>query len=156
MNTQENSPRHENVPSYRRPFSPGAGWVWFAAVMMVLTGTFNAVEGLAALFQQRFYVVSPDQLLVLNLTGWGWVHLAVGVLIAAAGCALFTGALWAGVVAVLVAAVNAIVQLAFLAVSPVWSVLIIALNVIVIWALVVNGSEVLFSGGTRPRPTSKR
>jgi hypothetical protein len=118
-----------------------AGWIGFAGVMMIMIGFFNIIDGLVALFKNNFYVVGPNGLLVLNLTGWGWVHLIVGVLAVLAGLALFTNAAWARVVAVILAAFNAIAQLAFLNAFPVWATIVIALDVVVIWALVVHGKE---------------
>jgi len=109
--------------------------------MMILLGLFNAIEGLVALFYNTFYVVGPERLLVFSLTAWGWVHLIIGVLVFIAGCALFTGAVWARAVAVVLAALNALTQLVFLSASPVWGVIVIALDVLVIWAIVVHGNE---------------
>jgi len=117
------------------------GWIWFAGAMMILLGLFNAIEGLVALFYNTFYVVGPERLLVFSLTAWGWVHLIIGVLVFIAGCALFTGAVWARAVAVVLAALNALTQLVFLSASPVWGVIVIALDVLVIWAIVVHGNE---------------
>ena len=117
------------------------GWIGFAGVMMIMIGFFNIIDGLVALFKNNFYVVGPNGLLVLNLTGWGWVHLVVGVLAVLAGFALFTGADWARVVAVILAAFNAVTQLAFLNAYPVWATIVIALDVVVIWAIVVHGKE---------------
>jgi hypothetical protein len=118
------------------------GWIAFAGVMMIMLGLFTAVEGLVALFNDTHYVVGREGLLVFDLTGWGWVHLIVGVLAVVAGFALFTGAAWARVTAVLLAAFNAIAQLAFLSASPVWATIVIAIDVVVIWAIVVHGKEV--------------
>lgn len=118
------------------------GWIWFGGTMMILLGLFNAIEGIVALFNKHYYVVGPEGLLVFNLTGWGWIHLIIGALAVVAGIFLFTGAAWARVAAVVLATVNAIAQLAFLSAYPVWSTIIIALDVVVIWAVVVHGREV--------------
>jgi hypothetical protein len=117
------------------------GWIWFAAVMMVLVGTFNVIYGLVALFEDRYYVVGPQGLLVFDLTQWGWIHLIVGAAAVVAGMALFSGALWARIIAVLLASVNAIAQLAFMPAYPAWSLIAIALDVVVIWAVIVHGDE---------------
>jgi hypothetical protein len=117
------------------------GWVYFAGTMLVLLGTFNIIEGLVALFNDQFYVPTRQGLLVFDLTTWGWIHLLVGGLAVIAGVGLFTGAMWARVFGVILAGVNAIAQLAFLSAYPVWAVVVIALDVLVIWALVVHGSE---------------
>ncbi|GAA0255238.1 membrane protein [Saccharothrix mutabilis subsp. mutabilis] len=126
--------------------SAWTGWIGFAAIMMIVIGAFNVIEGVVALFDDEYYVVGPDNVLVLDLTGWGWTHLVIGVLIALAGAALLTGAAWARVVAVVFAALNAVVQLGFVSVQPVWSTIVIALCVVVVWAVVVHGDEV---GGAR-------
>jgi hypothetical protein len=117
------------------------GWIWFAGIMMIIIGTFNAIEGLVALFKNEYYVVGPQNVLVFDVTGWGWVNLLLGALVALAGIALFSGAPWSRIVAVVLAVVNAIAQLAFVAVQPIWSIIVIALCVVVIWAVVVHGAE---------------
>jgi hypothetical protein len=117
------------------------GWVWFAAIMSVLIGAFNVIDGLVALFQNTLYVVGQNQVLAFNLTTWGWIHLIVGVLQVIAGCALFTGRTWARVTVGVLVVINAIAQMAFLPVYPVWSLLVIALDVITLYAVVVHGGE---------------
>ncbi|HET6502037.1 MAG TPA: hypothetical protein VFG87_14875 [Amycolatopsis sp.] len=122
--------------------SAWAGWIYFAGAMMILLGLFNAIEGLVALFRPHYYVVGPNGLLVFSLTGWGWIHLIIGILAVLAGLAVFTGALWARITGVVLAVINAIAQLAFLSAYPVWAAIVIALDVVVIWALIAHGSEV--------------
>ncbi|NKQ52338.1 hypothetical protein HFP15_05535 [Amycolatopsis sp. K13G38] len=117
------------------------GWIWFGGAMMILLGFFNVIEGLVALFNDKYYVVGPQGLLVFDITGWGWVHLIIGVLAVASGLALFTGAVWARIAAVFLATVNAVAQLAFLSAYPVWATVVIALDVLVIWAVIVHGDE---------------
>ncbi|SDW73339.1 hypothetical protein SAMN05421504_1011366 [Amycolatopsis xylanica] len=118
-----------------------AGWVWFAAVMMIIIGVFGVIEGLVAIFSESYYVAGPNNVLVLDVTGWGWFHLIAGILIGLTGIALFFDATWARVLTVVLAAVDAVAQLSFIAVAPVWSAIVIALCVMVIWAIVVHGSE---------------
>lgn len=130
------SPRDRAVARSRR-----IGWVWFAAAITLLAGLFNVMEGLVALFDRDYYVLGPAGLLVFTLTGWGWIHLIVGILAVLAGLALFTGAQWARVVAVVLAGFNALAQLAFLSAYPVWGVVILAIDVLVIWAVLVHGDE---------------
>ena len=117
------------------------GWIWFAGIMMIVMGSFNAIQGLVALFRDDFYVVTEDQVLLFDISMWGWITLLIGVLVALAGGALLSGAAWARVVAVVLAVVNAVAQLTFMSVYPVWSTIVIALCVTVIWAVVVHGHE---------------
>jgi hypothetical protein len=130
-------PREGHV--VRRLRSPG--WLWFAGTMTILLGMFNIVEGLVALFHRAYYVTTPYGLLVFDLRGWGWVHLLVGILAAAAGAALFTGAMWARVVTVLLLGVNALAQLAFMPAYPIWATIVIAIDIILIWAIIVHGDD---------------
>jgi len=149
--TQHAQPRSE---TYRERFTPSPtgtttawlGWIWFGGSMMVLLGVFNVIEGLVALFNDDYYLVGPQGLLVFDLTGWGWVHLIIGVLAIAAGAGLFTGAMWARATAVVLASINAVAQLAFLSAYPLWATLVIALDVVVIWAVVVHGGEARDAG----------
>jgi hypothetical protein len=99
------------------------------------------IEGLVALFDRDYYVVGPSGLLVFSLAGWGWLHLIAGFLIAVTGIALFTGSQWARVVTVALAGFNALAQLAFLSAYPFWAAIVIALDVLVIWAVIVHGDE---------------
>lgn len=119
------------------------GWVMFAGCMMILLGAFQFIEGLVALFNQNYYVVGASNLLVsVSYGGWGWAHLIVGVLVALAGFGVLAGQTWARIVGIILAGISAIVNLGFLAAFPVWSVVLIALDIIVIYALSVHGNEV--------------
>ena len=124
-----------------RTTSPWVGWVVFAGVMAVIAGFFNIIQGLVALFDDQYFVVAGGDLLVLDFTAWGWIHLLVGVVMLAVGFGIMRGSPWGLVAGVVIAGVNAIVQLGFLAAYPVWSILIIALDVVVIYALIVHGRE---------------
>lgn len=119
------------------------GWVLFAGCMMIILGAFQVIAGLAALFNDGYYVVTSNNLLVsVDYTGWGWAHLIVGVLVLAAGFGVLAGQTWARIVGIVLAGLSAIINLGFLAAFPVWSVLMIALDVIVIYALSMHGREV--------------
>lgn len=117
-------------------------WIIFAGVIMTLIGVFHAVAGLVALFEDEYYVVRPSGLVVTaDYTAWGWTHLLLGLLIFAAGCGAMIGQLWARVVGVILAMLSAISNMLFIAAYPLWSILIITLDVIVIYALIVHGRE---------------
>lgn len=116
------------------------GWIVFAGTMMVLLGVFHAIAGLVALFKDDYFLVTKNGLVVTaGFTTWGWIHLILGVVVAAAGAGLFVGKTWARVVAVIVALLSAVVNLAFLAAYPVWSVIMIAVDIMVIYAVTAHG-----------------
>lgn len=118
------------------------GWITFAGVMMILLGLFQAVEGLVAIVNDDYYLAAGDDLIVsLDYTTWGWVHLLLAVIVAAAGVGVMAGQMWARVVGVLVAALSAIANVGFLAAYPVGSTIIITIDVLVIYALTVHGQE---------------
>lgn len=118
------------------------GWIAFAGTMMLMLGSFHAMAGLVALFKDEYYLVRPSGLVVnVDYTAWGWTHIVLGLLIAGAGFGLFVGAMWARVVAVLVALVSALVNLAFLSAYPVWSTIMIAVDILVIYAVIAHGRE---------------
>jgi hypothetical protein len=120
-----------------------AGWVLFAAVMMIVLGAFQIVAGLVALLEHHYYLVASSHLVVhVSYTTWGWVHLILGAVIVVVGLGLRTGVMWARILGITLAVVSAIVNLAFIAAYPIWGVLIIALDVVVIYALAVHGREV--------------
>lgn len=118
-----------------------AGWVAFIGILMVLAGFFQGLMGLLAVFNSNFFIVDAGSLVVFNMTTWGWVHLVIGVLLAAAGFSVLKGHAFGRMVGVILAGLSLIGNLAFLGVSPVWSVVVIALDVLVIYGLTAHGSE---------------
>jgi hypothetical protein len=118
------------------------GWIAFAGIIMVMLGFFHAIQGLVAIFKDEYYQVGSSGLVVnVDYTAWGWVHLIGGIVLAAAGFCVFTGQLWARAVGVLLALISALINIGFLAAYPVWSLMMIGLDVVIIWALTVHGSE---------------
>lgn len=118
------------------------GWVLFAGILMFSVGLFNIIEGLVAVFDDKYYLVARSGLVVqVDYTIWGWVLVAFGALLAVAGYGVLAGQTWARVVGVIAAVLNAVVNLAFISAYPIWIVLTITLDVIVIYALVVHGRE---------------
>ncbi len=118
------------------------GWVVFAGAMMIVLGIFQFIEALTALFKDTYYLVASNGLLVtVNYNTWGWTHLVIGSVALLAGFALLAGRMWGRVLGVVVAAVSAIVNLAFVAAAPVWAVTVIAIDLIVIYAICVHGAE---------------
>ncbi|MCK2216987.1 hypothetical protein MF672_024800 [Actinomadura sp. ATCC 31491] len=126
---------------HTREVTGWVGWIWFGGMMMVLAGLFNIITGLAAVFANRVYVQAPNRLLLLDVTGWGWLHLVLGVLVLATGVAVTAGQTWARVAGVVLVMLNALTQLTWIAVNPWWSLAVIAIDVLVLYALIVHGRE---------------
>lgn len=120
---------------------PRPGWLAFAGVLMVMTGGLNATKGLAGVLADEFSVVAPADVLTLDFTAWGWLHIALGVSVLVTGFALPSGARWARPVTVALMVLNAVAQVAWATVYPVWSAVVISLCVTVIWAVVLHGDD---------------
>jgi hypothetical protein len=118
------------------------GWVLFAGVVVFLSGFINIIDGLVALFNTGYYrVPSSGLVLRIDYAYWGWTLIAVGIVLAATGYGIAAGQTWARVVGVVVAVLSALVNLAFIAAYPVWIALVLALHVVVIYALIAHGQE---------------
>jgi hypothetical protein len=117
------------------PSAAVGGLTITAAVLMMISGVWNFLEGLAALIRGSFFVVLPNYAYNISVTGWGWFHLILGAVVAVAGAALLTDRLWARLIGVAIAAVSAIVNFLYIPYSPVWSIALIAIDGLVIWAL---------------------
>jgi hypothetical protein len=117
------------------------GWLAFAATMMVIIGALNAIEGLIAILNDDWIVFGNQANLYFDVSQWGWVHLILGVLVVAAGLAIYSGNVLARTVGVVLAGVSIIANFLWLPAYPVWSIIIIAVNVLVIWALTTHGRE---------------
>ena len=113
-----------------------AGMTTFAGVMLIIAGAFNVIQGLVALFQNEVYVAGREYIFAFDLTAWGWTHLIVGAVVVAAGFAVLSGQVWGRSVGVGIAVLSMLANFVFIPYYPVWSLLIIALNVFVIWALI--------------------
>jgi hypothetical protein len=120
-----------------------AGWIGFAGILILIVGALDFIQGLIALFDDNYYVVTPSGFLVLDLTGWGWLMVIWGVLLVLAGLGLLAGQGWARWFTIVVVALNFIAQLGFLGNSqyPLWTLTALALNVIVLYALTARWSE---------------
>ena len=119
------------------------GWTVFAAVILMLMGTFHVIQGLVALLKDEYFAVSSSGLVLsVSYTTWGWIHLVGGAVAIAAGVALFSGKMWARIFGTAMACVSAIVNVGFLAAYPVWSAVVIFMDIAIIMALTVHGSEI--------------
>jgi hypothetical protein len=125
--------------STRPDARPVSGWAIgfsaFAGAIMILIGIFQFFAGLGALINDDLYVLTRKYAFDLDVTGWGWIHLILGVVIFAAGLGIFSGATWARAVGITLAIISAIANFLYIPYYPAWAILLIALNVVVIWAL---------------------
>ena len=127
----------------QRPVSGWAvGWTVFAAVLLMLAGVFQFFAGLTALLGDDILVVGEEYVFQFDLTTWGWIHVAVAVVLFLTGLGLFAGNTLARVIGVIVAALAMIVNFAWLPWYPIWGVIMIAVSAAVIWALTVHGRDV--------------
>jgi hypothetical protein len=125
-------------PSARREWNPwAAGLTIFAGVLMITVGVFQAFQGLVALFDDEFYLTVRDYTFKFDITAWGWIHLIGGALVAVTGYFVVRGALWARVVAMVLAGFSALANFAWIPYYPLWSILIVALDILIIWALAI-------------------
>jgi len=117
------------------------GWVYFAGFMMVVMGIFQTIAGLTALLNDKFYVVSENSLAVFNFTAWGWIHLILGIIVLSAGSAIIGGHAWGRVVGVVLATLSLLANFLFITAYPIWSIVVMVIDVLIIYALTVHGSE---------------
>jgi hypothetical protein len=116
--------------------SPWAhGIAVFAGVVMIIGGAFQALEGLAGIVHDKYLVVAPSTIYAFDLTVWGVIHLLVGLALLVIGVALLRGQTWARVAGMIVAVVSAILNFAWLPYSPLWAIMVIAVDMLIIWAL---------------------
>src|SRR5829696_5873151 len=105
------------------------GWVVFGGVMLIVMGGFQITQGLVALFNDGFYAVDPDGLVVeIDYNTWGWIHLVIGLIGVLVGIGLLAGNMAGRVAGVAIAFLSALANLAFISAYPVWSVIVIALD----------------------------
>jgi uncharacterized membrane protein (DUF2068 family) len=119
------------------------GWVGFAGIVMIVIGGLNFAEGLIAVIRGQYYVLTADQILLVDFRTWGWILIVWGVIVALAGCGLLAASAWARWFTIVVAALNIFIQLGFVgsAQYPLWALTVLALNVIVFYALTVRWDE---------------
>ena len=139
---------------YGSPYDPVTGWVgWIvlAAIFMVVIGGLNAIQGLAALFRdEAYWVTLGGTVLTFDVTTWGWIHLIFGILLVVVGVMLMRGSTLARVLGIALVALNLIAQFSWSTLYPFWALTLIAIDVLIIYALVVHGGEL-----KGPRPANR-
>jgi hypothetical protein len=126
---------------YQEPSGWATGAVLFAGILMIVIGIMEAFQGLAAIFENEFYVVSENYAFEFDVTAWGWIHLILGALVIFAGYSLMAGRTFGRILGLILATLAAIANFFFIPYYPFWSLLMIALAVWVIWALTARWGE---------------
>ena len=128
------APRQEPVSGW------AVGGMVFAGSMLAMIGCFQLITGLVAIFDDEFYVVARNYTFELDTSAWGWIHSLIGLALLVTAFGLFSRSTWAGVTALVLAMVSAIVNFFFIPFYPFWAIVVIALNVWVIWSLTRPGA----------------
>lgn len=115
--------------------APTSGTTLAAAVLMIFGGVMAFLEGIAAVVSDDLFVVTRHYVFEFSLTGWGWVHLILGVALVVAGCAVLGGALWGRYFGITVASLGAIANFLWLPYYPWWALVLVAVNLFIVWAL---------------------
>jgi len=129
------------------PYQPesdtwASGIAQFGAVIMIMVGAYQAATGLVALLGNELFLTTQSYVFQMDTTKWGWIHVVIGAVIVFAGCGVLARRTWAVVVGVVFCALSAIANFAFIPCYPLWSIVIIALDVLVIWALLTYRARV--------------
>ena len=132
--------QREMEPAYSR----WTGWIGFGGLMMIVIGSLDFVEGLIAVIRDKYYVLGPNQIIIFDMTTWGWLTMLWGLIVAFAGFSLLARSGWARWFAIIVGSLNVLGQLAFLgeSQSPIWLLTTISLSIIVLYALIVRWHDV--------------
>lgn len=110
----------------------------FAAVLLLITALMDILQGLGAISDPAFFAAGADYTFRFDVTTWGWVHLILGVIAVVVAIGIMTRQGWAQVLGMLIAGLAMLTNFAWLPHYPLWAVLIIAMNALVIWALSVQ------------------
>lgn len=121
------------------------GWTVFAGTMLVIVGVFDVIQGIVALANDEFFVLTEEYVFQFDVTTWGWIHVIGGVILVVSGIGLFSGNVAARTVGVFVASLAVIWNFAWLPYYPVWSIIAIAIAVTVIWALTAHGRDITYT-----------
>ena len=117
-----------------------AGGITFAALLLLLAGSFQVVSGLVAVIDDEFFVVTRNYTFDIDTSVWGWIHLVLGVLFVFTGIGLLSRSTWAGVAAIFFAMLSALVNFFFIPYYPIWSIVVIAADVWIIWSITRPGA----------------
>ena len=118
------------------------GWIVFAGILMIIGGMLQGFYGVVAIVNDKWVVWGNSGAVYLDITQWGWVHLIWGVIMVLAGLGVLSGNIFARILGVILAAIAAVVNFAFIPVYPLWSIIVVVISIVVIYALVAHGKDV--------------
>lgn len=118
--------------------SKGTGWVTFASVLLIISGLLHLMEGLVALFNNNVYLVTEKALIAFNFTAWGWIHIILGIILLTAASSVLVGGYWGRTIGVIVAIFSIVANMSFMSSYPIWSLIMIAIDVFIIYALIIR------------------
>ena len=126
-----------------QPSGWAIGWTAFAGMMMTMLGAWHIIAGFVAILNDQFFVVTQKWVLQFDVSTWGWIHLLLGILVLLAGFGLFSGAVWARTVGVILAVIAGLAAFAWMPWYPLWGILFIAVSIAVVWSLTAHGRDIV-------------
>lgn len=117
------------------------GWAYFAAILLLIAGGMQVINGFVAIFDQGFYVATAQGIIAFNYATWGWIHLILGIVAIATGAGILAGSTWARIVGVIITALVMLDNVAFITAYPLWSIISLIIGGFVIYALTMHGDE---------------
>jgi hypothetical protein len=123
--------------------SAWSGWIGFAGWLMIVIGVIDFFEGLIAVIRSEYYVLTANQIIVFDSTTWGWLTLLWGIVLVFVGWGLLSRASWARWVSIVALTITVIEQLMVFgsAAYPLWALTVLALSIVVLYALIVRWDE---------------
>ncbi|MEU8465298.1 hypothetical protein [Streptomyces sp. NPDC029003] len=137
--SQQTTPRSPHPGA--APNAWATGGTVFAGVLLLVDGVLGVIKGIAGIVQDDVYTRLGSYVFKFNVSAWGWIHLAVGIVLIIVGVGLLKGAGWARVMGVALAAIYVILDFMWLPYTPIWALVSIAISLFVIWALCTDGSR---------------
>ena len=120
------------------------GWIGFASFMLLFTGLFHVIEGIADLARQQVFVHTSDSgnVWILNYHKWGWINIIGGILLVSAGASLIKGGVWGRIFTCFVVVLSMLAAISQIPIYPIWSIVILIIDSLVLYAVTLHGSEV--------------
>jgi hypothetical protein len=112
-----------------------------AGVLMIISGAIGFLAGLGMVIKGGFYTFHAGYAYVWTTRNWGWTELAIGAVVFAAGVCVILGMMWARFVGVILATLSAVASFLIIPYYPLYSIVVIAIDLFIIWALVTRGRQ---------------